>query len=67
MAVMSYPVKLKISGLADADGFDVNERCIHIFETTPTLLRIFVRVSLEQGDESYDCEEIQAPLCALKI
>ena len=54
MAAVSCFVKLKITGLVNADGFVVNQRWIHIFETTPTLLRIFVRVSLEQGDESYD-------------
>ena len=67
MAAVSCLGKLKITGLVSADGFVVNQRWTHIFETTPTLLQIFVRVSLEQGDESYDCEKIQAPLCALNL
>ena len=67
MAAVSCFAKLKITGVVNADGFVVNQKWIHIFETTPTLLRIFVRVSLKQRDESYDCEKIQAPLCALNL
>ena len=59
--------KLKITGLVDADGFVVNQRWICFFETAPSLSRIFVNVSLERNDESYHCEEIQAPLRALNL
>ncbi|CAF4230040.1 unnamed protein product [Rotaria magnacalcarata] len=60
-------VKLKLTGLVDADGFVVNQRWIRLFESAQTLVRIFVNVSLELDDESYHCEKIQAPLCALNL
>ncbi|CAF2100240.1 unnamed protein product [Rotaria magnacalcarata] len=59
--------KLKLSGLVDADGFVVNQRWICLFESSLTLLRIFVNISLEQSEESYHCEKIQAPLRALSL
>ncbi|CAF4964330.1 unnamed protein product, partial [Rotaria socialis] len=58
-------VKLKLTGLVDADGFVVNQKLIRLFESAQTLVRIFVNVSLELDNESYHCEKIQAPLCAL--
>lgn len=64
---MSCLVKLKITGLVDADGFVVNQRWTRLFETVPTLLRILVHVSLEQRDISYHCEKIQVPLHALNL
>ncbi|CAF3196826.1 unnamed protein product [Rotaria socialis] len=57
--------KLKLSGLVDSDGFVVNQRWICLLESSLTLLRIFVNLSLEQSEESYHCEKIQAPLRAL--
>ncbi|CAF5120853.1 unnamed protein product [Rotaria magnacalcarata] len=60
-------VKLKLAGLVDADGFVVNQRWIRLFESAQTLVRIFVNVSLELDNESYHCEKIQAPLCALNL
>ncbi|CAF4422189.1 unnamed protein product [Rotaria socialis] len=60
-------IKLKLTGLVDADDFVVNQRWIHLSESTPRLLRIFVNVSLEQSKELYHCEKIQAPLCALNL
>ncbi|CAF4443746.1 unnamed protein product [Rotaria magnacalcarata] len=60
-------VKLKLTGLVDADGFVVNQKWIRLFESAQTLVRIFVNVSLELDDESYHCEKIQAPLCALNL
>jgi hypothetical protein len=60
-------IKLKLTGLVDADGFVVNQKWIHLFESTPRLLRIFVNVSLEQSKELYHSEKIQAPLCALNL
>lgn len=62
-----YLMKLKISGLVDADGFVVNQRWIRTFETAPSLSRICVDLSLERSAESYDYEEIQAPLRALNL
>ena len=60
-------VKLKITGLVDADGFVVNQRWIRLFEMAPSLSRISVDVSLERSDEFYDREGIQAPLRALSL
>ncbi|CAF1417271.1 unnamed protein product [Rotaria magnacalcarata] len=60
-------VKLKLTGLVDADGFVVSQKWICLFEPAQTLVRTFVNVSLEQDDESYHCENIQAPLCALNL
>ncbi|CAF4952261.1 unnamed protein product, partial [Rotaria magnacalcarata] len=60
-------VKLKLTGLVDADGFVVNQMWIRLFESAQTLVRIFVNVSLELDNESYHCEKIQAPLCALNL
>lgn len=60
-------VKLKITGLVDADGFLTNQRWICLLETTSSLSRVLVRTSLEQSDESYYCEEVQAPLRALNL
>ncbi|CAF5185950.1 unnamed protein product, partial [Rotaria magnacalcarata] len=58
-------IKLKLTGLVDADGFVVNQKWIHLFESTSRLLRIFVNVSLQQSKELYHCGKIRAPLCAL--
>ena len=60
-------IKLKLTGLVDADGFVVNQRWVHLLESAPRLLRIFVNLSLEQSDESFHFEKIQAPLCALNL
>ncbi|CAF2623647.1 unnamed protein product [Rotaria sp. Silwood2] len=67
VATASCLVKLKLTGLVDADGFVINQRWIRLFELASTLLRVFVNVSLEQSDESYHCEKIQASLCALNL
>ncbi|CAF4774178.1 unnamed protein product [Rotaria socialis] len=60
-------VKLKLTGLVDADGFVVNQKWIRLLESAQTLVRIFVNVFLELDDEFYHCEKIQAPLCALNL
>ena len=60
-------IKLKLTGLVEADGFAVNQRWNCLLDSTLGLLRIFVNVSLEQSDESYHCEKVQAPLCALNL
>ena len=60
-------LKLKLTGLVDADGFVVNQRWNQLFESASTVLRIFVNLSLEQSDESYDGEKTQVPLCALNL
>ncbi len=67
VATMPCIVKLKITGLVDADGFVVNQKWIHLFETAPTLLRIAVYLSLEQTNICYHCEKIQMSLCALNL
>ncbi|CAF4618280.1 unnamed protein product [Rotaria magnacalcarata] len=50
-------VKLKLTGLVDADGFVVNQKWIRLFESAQTLVRTFVNVSLELDNESYHCEK----------
>lgn len=68
VAAMPCFVKLKLNGLlGDDDGFVVNQRWTCLFQSSLSLLRIFVRVSLEQGTEHYNCEKIQAPLNALNL
>jgi hypothetical protein len=67
VTTMPCLVKLKLSGLVDGEGFVVNQRWIRLFESAPTLARIFVDVSLEQCIKSYHCEKIQAALRALKL
>ena len=60
-------IKLKLSGLVDDEGFVVNQRWIDLFDSAPSLVRIFVNMSLEQGRESYHYEKIQATLRALNL
>ncbi|CAF1464808.1 unnamed protein product [Adineta steineri] len=54
--------KLELYGLVDDEGFIINQGWTHLFKSTPTLVRIFVSLSVEQGRESYQSEKIQAIL-----
>ena len=67
VTIIPFLVKLKLTGLVDSDGFVTNQSWSCLFESSPNLLRIFVSVSLEQGEESYQCNQIQTPLRALNL
>lgn len=67
VAGMPCLTKLKLSGLVNADGFVVNQRWISIFESSATLLRIFVDIFLAQNEELYDREKFHAPLKVLNL
>ncbi|CAM4814230.1 unnamed protein product [Rotaria magnacalcarata] len=67
VATIPCLVKLKLTGLVEKDGYVVDQKWISLFESAPLLTRIFVNVSLQQVGESYHCENIQAPLCALNL
>ena len=67
VAIIPFLVKLKLTGLVDSDGFVTNQRWSCLFESSPNLLRIFVSVSLEQGEESYQCDQIQILFRALNL
>ena len=62
VATIPCLVKLKLNGLVDEEGFVVNERWIDLFKSAHILARIFVDLSLEQGDKSYHCEKVQTRL-----
>ncbi len=67
LAITKRLVKLKLTGLANDDGFVVNPRWTDLFEYTPTLSQVFVDLSLEQANESFDCEEIRTSLLILNL
>ena len=62
VATIPCLVKLKLNGLVNEEGFVVNERWIDLFESAHILARIFVDLSLEQGDQFYHCEKVQKRL-----
>lgn len=41
-------VKLKLKGLADAEGFVINNKWLDLFESCSSLLKVTVSLSLEQ-------------------
>lgn len=60
-------VKLKLTGLVHDEQFIINENWIYLFELTPSLIRIFVNLSLEQDKEFYYFEKFQIRLRALNL
>ncbi|UJR24342.1 hypothetical protein I4U23_005719 [Adineta vaga] len=45
-------LKLKLSGLVNAEGFVVNDKWLNLFQSCPSLITVIVSVSLEQDTTS---------------
>lgn len=67
MTTVPCLVKLQLTGLVDNDGFVIDEKWTHLFQSAPTLTTILVRLSLEQVDECFCCEKLHARLLALNL
>jgi len=60
-------VNFKLTGLVHDENFIVNENWIRLFELAPSIVRIYVNLSLEQDKKFYYYEKFQTKLRTINL